>query len=184
MSVVEDVLVLMIVGLMGAVGWIVYDKHKTSKPMISSSLTQTTTTTTSQGLSLPNTRATEKGSITGSMNYPAGNLPPHLKVCVDSVNDKNVTNCLEKPLSGADSLAFKIDVDPGDYYLYEQQSASDTHGLTGNFGSSTFKAYYDQLSTCSNQEACKAITNPQPIKITVTVGKSSGIKDSTFDWGQ
>jgi len=170
-------LVIIVLALVGVVGWMVYKNHpkavsrstttlsKTSSPTL---VTKTDSTTTVK----------PTGSITGDMSYPADGLPDHFKLCAALVSDQTATpQCFDKPLvGGSDILAYKVDVAPGDYYVYEQLATAK-----GSY-TPAYLAYYDQYSTtCSGTTECQFITQPRPLQVTVTANQtSSGI--SNFDW--
>jgi prepilin-type N-terminal cleavage/methylation domain-containing protein len=168
-SVVEILVVLVIVGLLGTVGWLIHDRQSSKIANEQTSVSQTKTQT-SQNQTETKQDAVKDGTISGKLGYPSGNAAQN--VCAVSViNDKDAT-CISTS-DGQDN--YSIQVKPGDYYVY-----SSLRETLGDFTPS-YKAYYDEFSKCGNSVDCPDAGHKQYVKVTVTSGKSVNNVDPT-DW--
>ncbi len=116
-----------------------------------------------------------KGTIEGSMGYPSEGIPPAIIVCADNLST-HVTVCTDKRITDKKykyGTGYKLQVSPGDYYVYEKIST----GKLGDFDG-TYKAYYSDFVVCGESVDCKS---HKPIKVTVKEGSVAFDIEPT-DW--
>jgi hypothetical protein len=113
-----------------------------------------------------------KGTINGSVGYPAGTAPAQV-VCAVSTTDASVKYCADHAAGNA--LAYSLSVPAGTYYVYASLKAAQ-----GDFTTS-YKAYYDKFVTCGGAGNCAMGLHGQYEPVTVAAGGTVANVNPT-DW--
>jgi uncharacterized protein (UPF0333 family) len=170
-GVIEALLILIIILLIGFVGYYVWHVNKTSSDTYTQA-TKSAEYSTTQSTKKSNTqKSTAVGTISGSLGYPSSTNVPQ-NVCAVNVGDKSDVTCISTVMA---QDTYSINVDPGTYYVY-----SSLKEARGEF-TKDYKAYYNEYSKCGNSANCSAEGHSQYIKVTVIAQKAVDGIDPT-DW--
>ena len=177
----EAVLIVIIVALIAGVGYYVWHANRNAKATLdaaSKSAQNSPSKTTSKAASRASQNV-QKGIITGDLGYPAGSLPDQT-VCAVPVAG-GTPQCFDKPLAGgSDTLAYKIEVPVGDYYIYAHLD-NDLPNATASSAKASYKAYYDQYVVCGEAASCPSNGHTQYVKVTVSANQTvTGVNPT--DW--
>lgn len=128
------------------------------------------TPTATPGASTPAPAA--KGTISGSVGFPAGTAPAQ-SVCAVSTIDAAAKFCVDHAAGNA--LGYQLAVPAGSYTVYASLKAPQ-----GDYKTS-YKAYYDKYVTCGAKSDCAMGLHGQNEVVTVAVGGTVTGVDPT-DW--
>lgn len=175
------VLAGLVVALGGAAGWLWYQNGQL-QTTVSDQAGQISTLRSDVALlsasptptPSPSPTPVSKGTITGSVAYPAGQAPAQ-SVCAAKTTDAKAINCVDQGGSASGSLVYSLPVDPGTYYVYASLKAPQ-----GDF-KTTYKAYYNQYVACQAAGNCAPGLHNKYVPVTVAVGQT--VKDiNPTDW--
>ncbi len=105
-----------------------------------------------------------KGTISGTLIYPAEVLPPEMITCAQDTTS-NVSTCTSQKKHTDKGTEFSLQVSPGIYYVYSQIPTNPK------------KAYYTEFVTCGLKYEC-----PSHKKISVTVEAGKTVPAPPQDW--
>ena len=121
--------------------------------------------------------APQSGVIEGALSYPSDFIPPDMTICAENLATKKIysTNQHLKAKKYRYKVGYKLEVPPGDYYVYAQLPDPAKYGA--GFPKD-YRAYYSEYVKCGMTENCPSHT---PIVVKVKSGETvSGIDPQ--DW--
>lgn len=115
------------------------------------------------------TQAQETGTIEGSLSFPSEGIPAGMVVCAETL-EGTVVECTNKRI--ADPIytygqGFKLEVPPGEYYVYAQTPELED-----------YKAYYNEFVVCGLSTECES---HELISVEVESGSTTSNVDPQ-DW--
>lgn len=113
-----------------------------------------------------------KGTISGSVGFPAGTAPAQ-SVCAVSTIDASAKYCVDHAAGNA--LGYQLAVPAGSYTVYASLKATQ-----GDY-KPTYKAYYNKYVTCGAKAECATGLHGQNEVVTVAAGGTVSGVDPT-DW--
>lgn len=120
------------------------------------------------------------GFIEGALGYPSEGIPP-LEICAENITTQQKF-CTQKNIEDKKytyGKGYKLEVPPGNYYVYATGEGSFGDPVTGKIiNAPPYKAYYSEFVTCGFSVNCPS---HQPIIVTVTSGQTTDNIDPQ-DW--
>lgn len=171
-STIEGVLIVVIVLLLGAVGWVVYNKNYNKTPRNSTTNTSTTNQTSTEKKTT--TKSASLGNASYSLALPNGWNFKEVST-EDSANEKLVyvidpTNTLQLEVQILGSAATSGSTSTGLTSLKSFKGINDkTYYIHGYKGTSTVADAYEmlQISSCSDKHCYTTINNNYSLNLTI-----------------
>ena len=104
------------------------------------------------------------GTVEGSLSYPSEMIPKDLQVCAETLN-KELVLCTDEHIVDSKYMygeGFKLNMPPGEYYIYAQSDFFD------QLNNTHFKGYYSDFSVCGGGAQCNS---HNPIAVNVDPGQ-------------
>lgn len=171
-STIETVLIVVIVGVIGGVGWFVYNSQKkTSQTLDKTAQSQGEPQKSAVKPTDQQKLESDNGTIKGSLGYPSESIPAQ-RVCAEDVAGKTQPTCIN---TASGQLSYELKVSAGTYYVYAslQQKLGD---ITQNY-----LAYYDEFVRCGMNANCPSAGHKQYIAVEVKANQTVDKIDPT-DW--
>ncbi|HRQ86668.1 MAG TPA: hypothetical protein PLY16_01015, partial [Candidatus Saccharibacteria bacterium] len=128
-----SVLVVVIIALLGALGFFVWQHYKPVE-------------NTNDQSSQQEQEAVENGTITGSLTYPSSNIPDDFVVYAHNIETDTLSGATNDHLTGEQyqyGVGYSLEVEPGRYYVYGELASNPEQ-----------KAYYNQFILCGMMASC------------------------------
>lgn len=155
----EGLLIIIILIILGLIGWYIFNKKDDKSSKKESSQSQSKTSTESKKEEAPKEDTKPKtGTIKGHASYPSEGLPPDEMICAQSVADPAAApTCIN--VGTPQTINYEMVVPAGTYHVY---------ATTGNMPG--YKAYYNQFVVCGVSVDCPEIGHTQYIEVVVPAG--------------